>query len=230
MLKLLRLCRSKRSADRLRQSHSVWDDQTLVHARIKALASNSVRAQAHALGVPTMEDFNSIERPHIAVLRHHGVVYDLGGMRPHTTGVTSRWMGGGYTGAGVVPELLDELLHPCPAYTVLLNVTPPSSRPTNGWIMIFYRSVFNLYPGEHYPNTADAFRGFKLGGKLIFFSNWRNLPMTGCGTPIWIICAQASVQSISTLSCTAIGSAGLPATLVWPVHRRAKGFCRTALH
>ena len=175
MIRLPRLLRRKRSAAQSRQSHSVRDYQALVRSKLKSLPDNPTLALAQAIGAPTMADFVSIGDGHVAVLRHHGLtdgmsIYDLGCGCGRTAQALHRagWQGG-YTGADVVQELIDELARQCPGYDVLLNVTPRIVASDNSLDMVFHWSVFtHLYPGESYLYTVDAFRALKPGGKMIF--------------------------------------------------------------
>ncbi|WP_019053994.1 class I SAM-dependent methyltransferase [Sphingobium xenophagum] len=175
MIRLPRLLRRKHSAAQGHQSHSVRDYQALVRAKLKSLPHNPTLALAQAIGAPTMADFVSIGDGHVAVLRHHGLtdgmtVYDLGCGCGRTAQALRRagWHGG-YTGADVVQELIDELARQCPGYDVLLNVAPRIVAPDASLDIVFHWSVFtHLYPGESYLYTLDAFRALKPGGKMIF--------------------------------------------------------------
>lgn len=122
-----------------------------------------------------METFVSQGDGHVAVLRHHGLVdgmsvYDLGCGCGRTAQALRRsgWQGR-YTGADVVPELLEELALQCPGYSVELNFSPTIVAPDSSLDFVFHWSVFtHLYPGESYLYTADAFRALKPGGKMVF--------------------------------------------------------------
>ena len=165
----------RRQRHAAKQSHSVRDYQALVRAKLKLHPDNRTLALAQAIGAETMEGFRSQGDGHVAVLRHHGLtdgmaIYDLG-CGCGRTAQSLRHLGwqGRYSGADVVPELLEELSARCPGYETILNVTPTIVAPDASLDMIFHWSVFtHLYPGESYLYTRDAFRALKPGGKMVF--------------------------------------------------------------
>ena len=156
-------------------NHSVRDYRRIVRRKLRDLPGDRALALAQAIGAPTMETFASQGDGQVAVLRYHGLtdgmaVYDLGCGCGRTAQalVRSGWRGR-YTGADVVPELLDELARQCPGYETILNLTPTIVAPDSSLDIVFHWSVFtHLYPAESYLYTADAFRALKPGGKLVF--------------------------------------------------------------
>lgn len=156
-------------------SHSVADYQKLVQVWLKRLPHDRTLALAKAIGAETMESFASQGDGHVAVLRHHGLtdgmaLYDLGCGCGRTAQALLRsgWQGS-YTGADVVPELLEELARKSPGYATILNFAPTIVAPDASLDMVFHWSVFtHLYSGEAYLYTADAFRALKPGGRMIF--------------------------------------------------------------
>lgn len=173
MLSLLRA--HKENRNKRHQSHSVRDYQALVQAKLKASPGNRSLALAQAIGAETIEKFISQGDGHVAVLRHHGLtdgmtIYDLGCGCGRTAQALRRlgWHGS-YTGADVVPELLEELAHQCPGYETRLNLTPAIVAPDESLDMLFHWSVFtHLFPSESYLYVVDAFRALKPGGKMVF--------------------------------------------------------------
>lgn len=160
---------------KLNQSPSIRDYQKLVRKKLRKMPKERPLALAQAIGAETMETFASQGDGHVAVLYHHGLadgmqVYDLGCGCGRTAQALRRadWQGG-YTGADVVPELLEELALKCPGYTTTLNFTPTIMAPDASLDMVFHWSVFtHLFPAESYLYTADAFRALKPGGKMVF--------------------------------------------------------------
>lgn len=160
---------------RRRQSHSIRDYQRLVRKKLHQMPKERSLALAQAIGALTMETFVSQGDGHVAVLRHHGLtdgmtIYDLGCGCGRTAQALNRsgWQGS-YTGADVVPELLEELAQQCPGYATVLNFTPNIVAPDASLDMVFHWSVFtHLFPTESYLYTLDAFRALKPGGKLVF--------------------------------------------------------------
>lgn len=157
------------------QSHSVRDYLALVQDRLTTIPHDRSLALAQAIGAATMEGFVSQGDGHVAVLRHHGLVdgmtiYDLGCGCGRTAQALRRlgWQGS-YTGADVVPELLEELAIHCPGYETRLNQTLTIAAPDESLDMVFHWSVFtHLYATESYLYMVDTFRALKPGGKLIF--------------------------------------------------------------
>lgn len=156
-------------------SHSVRDYQALVRHKLRAMPDNRSLALAMSIGALTMEDFVRQGDGHVAVLRVHGLadgmaIYDLGCGCGRTAQALRRsgWAGS-YSGADVVPELLEELAAQCPGYRTVLNYAPTIAAPDDSLDMVFNWSVFtHLFPGESYLYIADSFRALKPGGKLIF--------------------------------------------------------------
>jgi SAM-dependent methyltransferase len=146
-----------------------------VRNKLRQMPDHRSLALAQAIGALTMETFVSQGDGHVAVLRHYGLadgmaVYDLGCGCGRTAQALRRsgWQGH-YTGADVVPELLEELAHQCPEYATVLNLTPAIVAPDASLDIVFHWSVFtHLYPTECYLYTADAFRALKPGGKMVF--------------------------------------------------------------
>jgi SAM-dependent methyltransferase len=147
----------------------------LVRKKLRQMPNERSLALAQAIGALTMDTFVSQGDGHLAVLRHHGLtdgmaIYDLGcgcgrtAQALHRTG----WQGN-YTGADVVPELLEELARQCPGYTTVLNFAPTIVAPDVSLDMVFHWSVFtHLFPTESYLYMLDSFRALKPGGKLVF--------------------------------------------------------------
>ena len=156
-------------------SHSVRDYQALVRMHLRRRPEDRRLALANAIGAETMETFRAQGDVHVAVLRHHGLVdgmsiYDLGCGCGRTAQalVRSGWEGQ-YTGADVVPELLEELRRQCPGYRAVLNTERTVDAPDGSLDLLFNWSVFtHLYPAESYLYMVDAFRALKPGGKLLF--------------------------------------------------------------
>ncbi len=156
-------------------SHSARDYQALVRERLRENPGNRTLALAKAIGAPTMEDFIAQGDGHVAVLRHHGLrdgmtIYDLGCGCGRTAQALHRssWMGS-YTGADVVPDLLDELARNCPGYNTVCNYDLTIAAPDASLDMLFHWSVFtHLMPTESYIYTQEAFRALKPNGKMIF--------------------------------------------------------------
>lgn len=160
---------------RRRQSNSADDYRRLVRKLLRKMPGDRALALAQAIGAPTMADFVSQGDGHVAVLRHHGLadgmaVYDLGCGCGRTAQALRRsgWTGT-YTGADVIPELLEEVARTCPEYAIVLNFDPTIAMPDGSLDMVFHWSVFtHLFPGESYLYTVDAFRALKPGGRMIF--------------------------------------------------------------
>lgn len=156
-------------------NHSARDYQALVRHKLKAMPESRSLALAQAIGAVTMDDFAAQGDGHVAVLRHHGLrdgmsIYDLGCGCGRTAQALQRagWTGN-YTGADVVPELLEELAARCPEYTTLLHFDPTIAAADESLDVVFHWSVFtHLYPGEAHLFTIDAFRTLKPGGKMVF--------------------------------------------------------------
>lgn len=157
------------------QSHSVADYQALVRKWLKRLPDDPALALARAIGSKTMDEFAAQGDGHVAVLRHNGLmdgmaVYDLGCGCGRTAQALYRsgWQGT-YTGADVVPELLNELARQCPGYSTVLNFSPTIVAPDTSLDMVFHWSVFtHLYPSESYLYTVDTWRALKPGGRMVF--------------------------------------------------------------
>ena len=105
-----------RSKKQPRLSHSVRDYRALVQERLRQNPDNPTLALVNAIGSLTMEEFVSQGDGHVAVLKYYGLadgmsVYDLGCGCGRTAQALKRsgWTGN-YTGADVVPELLEELI------------------------------------------------------------------------------------------------------------------------
>lgn len=170
MLRLPRLWSRRR-----KQNQSSLDYQRLVRRKLRRMRGERSLALAQAIGAPTMDDFSAVGDAHVAVLRHHGLVdgmaiYDLGCGCGRTAQALRRagWSGS-YTGADVVPELIEELALQCPGYETRLNFTPTIVAPDATLDIVYHWSVFtHLHPGEAYLYTADAFRALKPGGKMVF--------------------------------------------------------------
>ena len=156
-------------------SHSIDDYRRIVRNKLREMPGERALALAQAIGAETMETFVSQGDGHVAVLRHHGLtdgmaVYDLGCGCGRTAQALRRsgWHGS-YTGADVVPELLEELARQCPGYATVLNVTPTIAAADGSLDMLFHWSVFtHLFPSEAYLYTAEAFRALKRGGRMVF--------------------------------------------------------------
>lgn len=169
MIRLPRLRKRRRE-----QSRSIEDYQRLVRLKLRQIPDRSL-ALAKAIGAESMDTFAAQGDIQVAVLQHHGLVdgmnvYDLGCGCGRTAQALSRsgWRGR-YTGADVVPELLNELSRQCPDYATTLTYTYTIAAPDDSLDMIFHWSVFtHLYPAEAYLYTADAFRALKPGGKMVF--------------------------------------------------------------
>ncbi len=202
-------------------SHSARDYQALVRERLRENPGNRTLALAKAIGAPTMEDFIAQGDGHVAVLRHHGLrdgmtIYDLGCGCGRTAQALHRssWMGS-YTGADVVPDLLDELARNCPGYNTVCNYDLTIAAPDASLDMLFHWSVFtHLMPTESYIYTQEAFRALKPNGKMIFRSlNLKTQRMTSSGNPMCSDCVEVTHLNSLTLSCTGIGSGGSRAML-----------------
>ncbi len=156
-------------------THSTEDYRRIVRGKLRKMPDNRVLALAQAIGAETIEEFVKQGDGHVAVLQHHGlvdgmVVYDLGCGCGRTAQALQRagWQGS-YTGADVVPELLDELRRQCRGYATILNVEHTIAAPDASLDMVFHWSVFtHLSPGESYLYTAEAFRALKPGGRMVF--------------------------------------------------------------
>lgn len=156
-------------------SHSARDYQALVKDHLRRQPGNRRLALANAIGAETLETFASQGDGQVAVLRHHGLtdgmhIYDLGCGCGRTAQALRRsgW-DGDYTGADVVPELLEELALQCPGYRTVLSYTQTIAADDASLDMVFNWSVFtHLFPAESYLYMLDAFRALKPGGKLIF--------------------------------------------------------------
>lgn len=141
------------------------------------LRTNPDRTMAlvNAIGSLTMDEFVSQGDGHVAVLRHYGLVdamsvYDLGCGCGRTAQALRRsgWKGD-YTGADVVPELLEELERQCPGYTTKVELSQKIAAPDRSLDMVYAWSVFtHLFPPETYLYIRDAHRALKPGGTLIF--------------------------------------------------------------
>jgi len=170
MIRLPRL-RGRRRAS----THSIDDYRRIVRNKLREMPGERALALAQAIGAETMETFVSQGDGHVAVLRQHGLadgmaVYDLGCGCGRTAQALRRlgWHGS-YTGADVVPELLEELARRCPGYATVLNVTPTIVAADGSLDMVFHWSVFtHLFPPEAYLYTAEAFRALKPGGRMVF--------------------------------------------------------------
>lgn len=170
MIRLPRLRRRRRAS-----THSIDDYRRIVRNKLRDMPGDRSLALAQAIGAETMETFASQGDGHVAVLRHNGLadgmaVYDLGCGCGRTAQALRRsgWRGR-YTGADVVPELLEELALRCPGYATVLNVTPTIAAPDASLDMVFHWSVFtHLFPAEAYLYTAEAFRVLKPGGRMVF--------------------------------------------------------------
>lgn len=170
MIGLLRLRRQRRAS-----THSIDDYRRIVRYKLRQMPHDPALALAQAIGAESMETFVSQGDGHVAVLRHNGLadgmaVYDLGCGCGRTAQALRRsgWQGT-YTGADVVPELLQELARQCPDYATVLNTTPTIAAPDGSLDMVFHWSVFtHLFPAEAYLYTAEAFRALKPGGRMVF--------------------------------------------------------------
>lgn len=156
-------------------NHSARDYQGMVRRHLKRNRHDRTLALAQIIGAPTMEDFARQGDGHVAVLRHHGLadgmaVYDLGCGCGRTAQALQRsgWSGD-YTGADVVPELLDELRARCPDYRAVLEYAPRIAAQDNSLDLVFHWSVVtHLYPTESFAYMRDAFRALKPGGRMVF--------------------------------------------------------------
>lgn len=170
-MKLFR--KSKPREERL--SHSVRDYRALVQHHIRENPGELSWALARSIGAESMDDFNRQGDGHVAVLQHYGLadgmsVYDLGAGCGRTAQAIQRsgWTGQ-YTGADVVPELLEEIDRTCPGYTTVIELSQKIAAPDASLDMVFAWSVFtHLYPPETFLFIRDAFRALKPGGQLLF--------------------------------------------------------------
>lgn len=170
-MNLLRLRRKNRE----NPSHSIRDYQALVRRKLRQIPGDRSLALATAIGSPTMEGFVKQGDAQVAVLRAHGLadgmaVYDLGCGCGRTAQALQRagWQGS-YTGADVVPELLEELAAKCPGYDAKLNYKRTILAPNDSLDLVFHWSVFtHLFPSESYLYMVDTWRALKPGGKLVF--------------------------------------------------------------
>lgn len=156
-------------------SHSARDYQALVKDHLRRHPGNRRLALANAIGAATIASFDAQGDGQVAVLRRHGlsdgmVIYDLGCGCGRTAQALRRngWHGD-YTGADVVPELLEELARQCPGYRTVLSYGSTIEAADASLDIVFNWSVFtHLFPAESYLYMVDAFRALKPGGKLIF--------------------------------------------------------------
>lgn len=156
-------------------SPSIKDYQDLVRKKVRRMPENRTLALANAIGAETMESFVRQGDGHVAVLRVYGLadgmaVYDLGCGCGRTAQALKRsgWTGS-YTGADVVPELLEELAAQCPGYKTVLNYGRTIEAEDASLDMVFGWSVFtHLAPAETYLYLEDSFRALKPGGTLVF--------------------------------------------------------------
>lgn len=156
-------------------THSAEDYRRIVRRKLRKMPGDRALALAQAIGAETMEEFVKQGDGHVAVLRHHGLadgmaIYDLGCGCGRTAQALQRsgWQGS-YTGADVVPQLLEELRRQCPDYVTVLNARYSIAAPDEALDMVFHWSVFtHLFPGEAYLYTAEASRALKPGGRMIF--------------------------------------------------------------
>lgn len=160
MLELLRSSKQRRSS-----THSIDDYRRIVRNKLRQMPDDRVLALAQAIGAETMDTFVSQGDGHVAVLRHNGLtdgmaVYDLGCGCGRIAQALQRsdWQGT-YTGADVVPELLEELARQCPDYATVLNIKPTIVAPDGSLEMVFHWSVFtHLFPAEAYLYTRHSGR------------------------------------------------------------------------
>ena len=170
MIGLLRSRKQRRSS-----THSTDDYRRIVRNKLRQMPHDRALALAQAIGAESMETFVSQGDGHVAVLRHNGLidgmaVYDLGCGCGRTAQALRRsgWQGT-YTGADVVPELLEELARQCPDYATVLNTAPTIMASDGSLDMVFHWSVFtHLFPAEAYLYTAETFRALKPGGRMVF--------------------------------------------------------------
>lgn len=172
----MKLFKKKRAANQEPQlTHSVRDYRALVQNHLRENPEDRTFALARSIGAISMEEFHRQGDGHVAVLQHHGLVdgmrvYDLGAGCGRTAQALQRsgWTGA-YTGADVVPELLEEIAHRCPGYDTVIELDRAIAAPTSSLDMICAWSVFtHLHPPETYLFLRDAFRALKPGGKFLF--------------------------------------------------------------
>lgn len=158
-----------------RLSHSVRDYRALVKERLRENPGNRTLALVNAIGSLTMDEFVSQGDGHVSVLKYYGLadgmsVYDLGCGCGRTAQALHRsgWKGA-YTGADVVPELLEELERQCPGYQTRIELSQKIAAPDTSLDMVYGWSVFtHLFPPETFLYIRDAHRALKPGGLLIF--------------------------------------------------------------
>ena len=166
---------SRHRKNREEPSHSIRDYQALVRRNLRDMPGDRSLALATSIGSPTMEGFARQGDAHVAVLRAHGLadgmaIYDLGCGCGRTAQALQRsgWEGS-YTGADVVPELLEELAAKCPGYDTRLHYLRTIVAADDTLDLVFGWSVFtHLYPAESYLYMVDSWRALKPGGKLVF--------------------------------------------------------------
>lgn len=171
----MKLFRLRKGAKDPHLSHSARDYQALVKDHLRRQPGNRRLALANAIGAETIESFDAQGDGQVAVLRWHGLsdgmsIYDLGCGCGRTAQALQRsgWQGH-YTGADVVPELLEELSQQCPGYRTVLSYARTIAADDASLDMVFNWSVFtHLFPAESYLYMVDAYRALKPGGKLIF--------------------------------------------------------------
>jgi len=156
-------------------THSVRDYRTLVQHHLRENPEDRTLALAQSIGADSLEDFVRQGDDHVTVMRHHGLrdgmsVYDLGAGCGRTAQALQRsgWTGA-YTGADVVPELLEEIERQCPGYETVIELDQSLASPSRTLDMVCAWSVFtHLHPPEIYLFIRDAHRCLKPGGTLMF--------------------------------------------------------------
>ncbi|MCJ2184723.1 class I SAM-dependent methyltransferase [Novosphingobium sp. 1949] len=155
--------------------HFVHSYRTIIAREKRKHPQDRERALMGAIGAASRADFAAQGDAQVAVLRHHGLsdgmaVYDLGCGIGRTAQALLRdgWRGR-YTGADILPELVDHLRAQCPGFTAIVQRKLAIAAPDATLDMVFHWSVFtHLYPEECFLYLQDIHRALKPGGRLIF--------------------------------------------------------------
>lgn len=132
-------------------------------------------AMAKAVGSTSVENFRTQGGQQVEILQRFGLkngdtIYDLGCGSGRTAAalVRSGWKGD-YTGADIVPSLLEYLNKACPGYKTLVHEQLSIAAADASLDVVYGWSIFtHLHPEETFLFLQDIYRALRHGGAVVF--------------------------------------------------------------